>query len=142
MALADDLDTLNVTVGAESSVSSRGLTQQELRDRKGERKLKLELAKLKLEKEKVEAERAMEDKRLAIEERKVTNGLSLRKLDLTAKQMESCHIVAAYQQCPLERCRPAYRRNRCHSYVVGDDIDKLFSAYEVALRVHKHQEEC
>ncbi|KAJ1121199.1 hypothetical protein NDU88_009321 [Pleurodeles waltl] len=49
----DDLDE------AGSSVSSRGLSQADLGDRREERKLKVELDKLKLEKEKAEAKTAL-----------------------------------------------------------------------------------
>ncbi|KAJ1170924.1 hypothetical protein NDU88_002795 [Pleurodeles waltl] len=120
-------------VRAGSSVCSHGLTPEERRE---ERKFQLQLAKLKMEAEERKAEGALAEKKLLL-----AHELSLKELDRKARQSESSIDGGSIHKVPEGDWMVCIHKNLVPSNVVGDDIDKWFSAYEVALMVHGVPEE-
>ncbi|KAJ1129906.1 hypothetical protein NDU88_008267 [Pleurodeles waltl] len=120
---------------AGSSVPSGGLSSEELEDRWEARRLKVELAKLKMGNDRVIA---MEEKRLAIEERKIilAHELSMKELDLKAQKAEysadggSISSVSSHQRLHMPKSLIA-------KYNVGKDIDGSFEARKTALQMHR-----
>ncbi|KAJ1217080.1 hypothetical protein NDU88_004675 [Pleurodeles waltl] len=121
-----------------SSVSEQGLTAEERRE---EREFQLQMARLKIEAQQEErreereaqaAERAFAEKKFLL-----AHELSLKELDLKAKQSESSSNGGSIQTGPAGEKKFCIPKNMVPSFVVGDDIDKWLAAYEVALRAHE-----
>ncbi|KAJ1123242.1 hypothetical protein NDU88_001715 [Pleurodeles waltl] len=121
-----------------SSVSEQGLATEERRE---EREFQLQMASLKIEAQQEErraereaqaAERALAEKKLLL-----AHELSLKELDLKAKQSESSSNGGSIQTGPAGEKKVRIPKNVVPSFVVGDDIDKWLAAYEVALRAHE-----
>ncbi|KAJ1206275.1 hypothetical protein NDU88_001684 [Pleurodeles waltl] len=108
-----------------SSVSSKGLTPEELQDRQAEREYQLELKKLSLE---------MEQRRLAIEERKLAmaHELSLKEIDQRSQPSRDGGSNPTVQ--PERRVHiPKYL---VRDYEREDDIYLWFKGYESALHMN------
>ena len=117
----------------------------ELEERKTEKALKLQLSEISLAAEKrAVAERALEEKKLALEEKKklLTHEMSQKELDLKAKQItESSDDGGSDTEVPRRGKRVHSPRGLVTSFVEGGDIDNWFGAYEVALGMHQVPEQ-
>ncbi|KAJ1211568.1 hypothetical protein NDU88_006926 [Pleurodeles waltl] len=80
----------------------------------------------------VEAERALAEKKLLL-----AHELSLKELEIKARQSESSNNGGSIQTGPAGEKKVRIPKNVVPSFVVGDDIDKWLAAYEVALRAHE-----
>ncbi|KAJ1169992.1 hypothetical protein NDU88_001873 [Pleurodeles waltl] len=80
----------------------------------------------------VEAERALAEKKLLLD-----HELSLKELEIKARQSESSNNGGSIQTGPAGEKKVRIPKNVVPSFVVGDDIDKWLAAYEVALRAHE-----
>ncbi|KAJ1214393.1 hypothetical protein NDU88_002012 [Pleurodeles waltl] len=143
-----------------SSVSVQSLTAEERRE---EREFQLQMAKLKIEAQQeerraereakqaeaeraakqiqdeaeraakqVEAERALAENKLLL-----AHEMSLKELEIKARQSESSNNGGSIQTGPAGEKKVRIPKNVVPSFVVGDDIDKWLAAYEVALRAHE-----
>ncbi|KAJ1123233.1 hypothetical protein NDU88_001706 [Pleurodeles waltl] len=132
-----------------SSVSEQSLTAEERRE---EREFQLQMAKLKIEAQQeekraereakqaqaertakqVEAERTLAEKKLLL-----AHELSLKELEIKARQSESSNNGGSIQTGPAGEKKVRIPKNVVPSFVVGGDIDKWLAAYEVALRAHE-----
>ncbi|KAJ1101430.1 hypothetical protein NDU88_006498 [Pleurodeles waltl] len=130
-----------------SSVSEQSLTAEERRE---EREFQLQMAKLKIEAQQeerkaeraakqVEAERAEAAAEKALAEKKLllAHKLSLKELEIKARQSEPSNNGGSIQTGPAGEKKVCIPKNVVPSFVVGDDIDKWLAAYEVALRAHE-----
>ncbi|KAJ1201972.1 hypothetical protein NDU88_005776 [Pleurodeles waltl] len=79
----------------------------------------------------VEAERALAEKKLLL-----AHELSLKELEIKARQSESSNNGGSILTGPAGEKKVRIPKNVVPSFVVGDDIDKWLAAYEVALRAH------
>ncbi|KAJ1217002.1 hypothetical protein NDU88_004599 [Pleurodeles waltl] len=80
----------------------------------------------------VEAERALAEKKLLL-----AHELSLKELDIKARQSESSNNGGSIQTGPAGEKKVCIPKNVVPSFVMGDDMDKWLAAYEVALRAHE-----
>ncbi|KAJ1118677.1 hypothetical protein NDU88_006865 [Pleurodeles waltl] len=80
----------------------------------------------------VEAERALAEKKLLL-----AHELSLKELEINARQSESSNNGGSIQTGPAGEKKVRIPKNVVPSFVVGDDIDKWLAAYEVTLRAHE-----
>ncbi|KAJ1135000.1 hypothetical protein NDU88_001446 [Pleurodeles waltl] len=133
-----------------SSVSVQSLTAEERRE---EREFQLQMAKLKIEAQQeerraereakqaeaeraakqIEAERAEAAAERALAEKKLllAHELSLKELDLKAKQSESSNNGGSILTGPAEQKKVRIPKNVVPSFVVGDDIDKWLAAMKL-----------
>ncbi|KAJ1211052.1 hypothetical protein NDU88_006414 [Pleurodeles waltl] len=142
----EDVTTVIVpSVKPGSSVSDSGLTAVE----SSEREFRLQLAKLNMEAEERKAQRATEERRAeaaaerALAEKKLllAHELSLKELDIKARQSESSSDGFSIHAGPVGEKTVHIPKSVVPSYVVGDDIEMWLAAYEVALRAHGISEE-
>ncbi|KAJ1201921.1 hypothetical protein NDU88_005725 [Pleurodeles waltl] len=121
-----------------SSVSDQGLIAEE---RSEEREFQLQMARLKIESQKEErrAEKEVQAAERDLAENKLllAHELSLKELDLKAKQSESSSNSGNIQAGPAGEKKVGIPKNGVPSFVVRDDIDNWIAAYEVALRAHE-----
>ncbi|KAJ1188673.1 hypothetical protein NDU88_005432 [Pleurodeles waltl] len=112
---------------AGSSVSSKGLTPEELQDRQAERAYQLELQKLNLEKER-------DERRAVLEERKMqlAHELNLKELD---QRSQSSKDGGSNPTVQPER-RVHIPKDLVRDYKREDDIYLWFKGYESALHMN------
>ncbi|KAJ1140719.1 hypothetical protein NDU88_007064 [Pleurodeles waltl] len=99
------------------------------------------MARLKIEAQQEErrAEREAQAAERTLAENKLllAHELSLKELDIKARQSESSSNGGSIQTGPAGEKKVRIPKNVVPSFVVGDDIDKWLAAYEVALRAHE-----
>ncbi|KAJ1203963.1 hypothetical protein NDU88_007744 [Pleurodeles waltl] len=139
-----------------SIVSVQSLTAEERRE---EREFQLQMARLKIEAQQeerraereakqaeaeraakqIEAERAEAAAERALAEKKLllAHELSLKELDLKAKQSESSSNGGSIQTGPAGEKKVCIPKNVVPSFVVGDDIDRWLAAYEASLEAYE-----
>ncbi|KAJ1205576.1 hypothetical protein NDU88_001004 [Pleurodeles waltl] len=110
--------------------------QEERRAESKAKQAEAERAAKRIEAERAEAaaaaERALAEKKLLLAQE-----LSLKELDLKAKQSESSSNAGSIQTGPAGEKKVCIPKNVVPSFVVGDDIDKWLAAYEVALEAYE-----
>ncbi|KAJ1180973.1 hypothetical protein NDU88_006184 [Pleurodeles waltl] len=136
-----------------SSVADKGQTTEERRE---EREFQLQMARLKIkaqqeerraerEAKQAEVERAASqaaaERALAEKKHLLAHELSLKEVEIKAKQSESSSDGSSIHAGPVGDKRVCIPKKVGQSFEVGDDTDKWLAAYEVALRAHGTSEE-
>ena len=88
----------------------------------------------------MEADRALEEKTLALEERKMqlVHEVSMRELELKSRQAsETSSNDGSISSDSSGEKRMHISKDLVPSFVVGDDVVNWFQAYEVAFAMHR-----